>query len=275
MTRRHAGFSLIEVVVVLMISSVVVGFIATVITVPAQAHITQARRSELTASAESVAHWMSRDVRRALPHSLRTGVVGGRAAVEMIGFTDIAIYRDAGTEGDPLEISPAPLPTDDRFDVLRPLSVATTAVVVNNLGTPGQNAYELANVIANANMAAGSSTITLSDSSFRFAGGSSRRRVFLVSPANAITRYECDPAAGTLRRYDNLPITGNSAIAALAGGTPSRLISRDVVACTFTPQAAGPRDGGMLLMQVTLSRVTNGATETLRVFRQLKVEEVR
>lgn len=275
MNSRHKGFSLIELVVVLVMSSVMVGFIATVITVPAQAHITQARRSELAASAESVTHWMSRDVRRALPNSLRTGVVGGRAVVEMIAFADVAIYRDGGTEGDPLEIHSAPLPTDDRFDVLRPLTTATTAVVVNNLGTPGQNAYERANVIADANMAPGSTTITLSDSSFRFAGRSLLRRVFLVSPANAVTRYECDPAAGTLRRYDNLPITGNNAIAALPGGRPSRLISRDVVACTFTPQGAGPRDGGMLVMQVILSRVTNNATETLRVFRQLKVEEVR
>jgi len=270
MNTRAAGFSLIELIVVLMISSVVVGFIATIITVPAQAHIAQARRSELAASAETVTHWMSGDVHRALPNSLRTGVVGGRAVVEMIGFASIALYRDGGIEGDALRIDPV-LPPDDRFDVLGFPSVVTSAVVVNNLGIPGQNAYEMANVITGATMATNSATITLNDPAFRFAAHSPLRRAFLLSPATAVIRYECDPAAGTLRRYDGLPVTG--ALVALAGGTPSRLISRDVAACTFTPRAAGSGNGGLLLIQVTISRVTNGNAESFRILKQLKVEE--
>ena len=270
MNIRHAGFSLIELIVVLLVSSVVVGFAATLITVPAQAHIAQARRSELTAAAESVTQWMSRDVRRALPNSLRTGMVGGRAVVELIGFAAVELYRDAGSEGDPLRIDPL-LPPDDRFDVLGFPDAISSAVVVNNLGIPGQNAYEMANVIAGASMATNSATITLTDPSFRFAAQSPSRRVFLVSSASAVIRYECDPVAGTLRRFDGLPVVG--ALGALAAGTPSRLIAQDVIACTFTPLPSSATHGGLLLIQVTVSRVTNGAAESLRVVRQLKVEE--
>jgi len=269
MNARQPGFSLIELIVVLMISSVVVGFIATVITVPAQAHAAQARRSELAASAEAVTHWMTQDVHRALPNSLRTGVVGGRAVVEMIDFAGVEVYRDAGIEGNPLVIDPL-LPPDDQFDVLGFPGAVTSDVVVNNLGIPGQSAYEGTNVIATATMATNSSTITLNPA-FRFAAQSPTRRVFLVSTATAVVRYECDAGAGTLRRFDNLPITG--AIAALPGGTPSRLISRDVAACTFTPRPGNTQHGGLLLLQVTISRVTNGTAETLRIMEQLKVEE--
>jgi MSHA biogenesis protein MshO len=270
MNTRQAGFSLIELIVALMLSTLVVGFVASIVTVPAQAHFAQARRSELAAQAEAVTQAMSQDVHRALPNSLRTGVIGGRAVVEMIGVASVEMYRDAGIEGDPLVIDPV-LPADDRFDVLGFPAVVAPDVVINNLGVPGQNAYELANVITSATMATNNATITLTNPGFRFAAHSPRRRAFLTSAANSVVRYECDAGAGTLRRYDNLAVTG--AIAALPGATPSRLIARDVTACTFTPRPGNAEHGGLLLIRVTISRLTNGATETLRVMKQLKVEE--
>jgi hypothetical protein len=129
----------------------------------------------------------------------------------------------------------------------------------------------MTNVIAAANMATNNATITLSDPSFRFAAHSPHRRAFLVSPAIATIRYECDVGAGTLRRYDGLPLTG--AMGALPGGTPSRLISSDVAACTFTPRPGNAQHGGLLLIQLTISRASNGATDSLRLHKQLKVEE--
>ena len=265
MSARHGAFTLVEMVVVLTISVVIVGFIATVIGVPVQARQAQSRRSELAGSAEAVAHWVSQDVRGALPNSVRVGAVGGRPVVEMIDPAAAVIYRDAGAEGDTL-IFTAP---DNQFDILG-LPVAATHVVVNNLGTAGRNAYAMANVIAPANINVASSTVALTPA-FRFAAASPNRRAFLVSPASAVVRYECDLAARTLRRYDSRPIA--AAIAAMPAGTPSRLIARDVTGCTFTRRAGNTEHGGMLLMQVTISRVTNGATETLRVMKQLKVED--
>jgi hypothetical protein len=51
------------------------------------------------------------------------------------------------------------------------------------------------------------------------------------------------------------------------------LIARDVTGCTFTTRAGNTDHGGLLLIRVTISRVTNGATDTLRVMKQLKVED--
>ena len=73
MMRRSGGFTLIELIVALTISVVVVGFIATFITVPVRAHVAQARRGELTASAEALT--------RAMAEDLRTRVAGQPARV--------------------------------------------------------------------------------------------------------------------------------------------------------------------------------------------------
>lgn len=270
MSARQSGFTFIELIVAITISVVVVGFIATFIAVPVQSHMAQARRSELDASAEAVTHWMSQDVRGALPNSLRAATVGGRPSVEMIDVAAVTIYRDAGIEGDPLNFA-AP---DNQFDILGlPAVAGNRYVVVDNRGTPGRNAYVLAgvpNVIAPAVVNGASSTITLSPP-FRFAGPSTHRRAFLVSQTTPVVRYECDLVARTLRRYDSLPIT--AAMGVLLAGTPSQVIASDVTACTFTTRAGNTDHGGLLLMRVTVSRVTNGATDTLRVMKQLKVED--
>ncbi len=264
MSARQHGFTMIELVVAITISVIVVGFIASFIAVPVQAHLGQARRSELAASAEAVTHWMSRDVRRALPNSVRVATVGGRPSVEMISFQEVSIYRD-----DTLTAGTA----DNAFDVVAAPAVGGQFVVINNLGTGIQSAYAAATrVRATAQVVVGNTTIGLNPA-FNFVAQSPRRRAFLV-PAAPVIRYECDLVARTLRRYDGLAVT--AAMAAVPGGTPSTLIARDVTACTFTapPAPVANQDhGGLMRIRVTISRVTNGATDSLRIMKQLKVEE--
>ena len=264
MNARQQGFTLIELVVALTISVLVVGFVASFIAVPVQSHLAQRRRSELAASAEAVTHWMSRDVRRALPNSVRVATVGGRPAVEMISFQGVAIYRD-----DTL-ITGTP---DNAFDLVALPPASTQFVVINNSGVGVQSAYAAATrvrAVAQVNVA--SMTVGLNPA-FNFIAQSPRRRVFLV-PATPVIRYECDLVARTLRRYDGLPMT--AAMAALAAGTPSTIVARDVTACTFTaPPApiANQNHGGLVPIRVTISRLTNGATDSLRIMKQLKVDE--
>ena len=196
MSARQGGFTLIELIVALMISVVVVGFVANFIAVPVQSHLAQARRSDLAASAEAVTHWMSQDVHGALPNSVRVGH-GRRSTCCGDGRCALAvtIYGDTLNFGAP----------DDQFDVLGLPGAAATHVVIANLGTAAQNVYTPTNVIAPARVNVASSTITLAPP-HQFVGQSPHRRAFLVSPATAVVRYECDLAARTLRRYDNLPV---------------------------------------------------------------------
>ena len=263
MSPRPSGFTLIEVVIAITLSAVVAAFIANFIAVPVQSHLAQSRRSELQTSAETVTHWMSQDVQHALPNSLRVATIGGRPVVEMIGIVTVTTYRR-----DTLDIS-AP---DDQFDIMGLPSAAATGVVINNLGTAGHDAYAAVNdVVAAAQANPLSSTITVNPA-FRFGSHPASQRAFLITPAAAVIRYECDVATGTLRRYDALALP--AALVALPAGTPSQVIARDVTACTFTPAASTSEHGGLLLIRLTISRVTNGATDRLLITKQLKVEEI-
>jgi MSHA biogenesis protein MshO len=270
--RRAAGFTLIELIVALTISTIIVGFVATFLAVPVQAHLAQSRRAELAASAEDVARSLARDVRGALPNSLRVGVVNGRPAAEMIAVAGVAIYRDVpAVEGDFLRFDAA----DDQFDVLG-LPAAASHVVVNNRGVAGADAYALGDVIAPAAVDPLSSTIQLNPAVL-FPAPSPHRRVFLVSPPGAVIRYECDLVGRTLRRYAGQAING--VLGALPAGTPFTVVARDVTACTFTrslapipPLPARPEHGGVLHVQVTISRAVNGGAENVRVMKYYKVE---
>jgi MSHA biogenesis protein MshO len=263
MSTRSQGFSLIEMVVALTIAGIVVGFAASLLVTPVQAYMTQSRRADLSGSADAAARWISQDVRRALPSSVRAGMVGANNVVlEMIDVDAVRIYRHAGGEGDTLDFTVA----DNQFGVLGAPGVAATYAVVNNQGVAGRNAYALSDVIAELNIVDPLSQTIPLDSAFQYVGGpSANRRVFFAS---GVTRYDCDLNSGTLRRYTNLPLTQNIGVVV----APFTVIARDVTACRFVPTLGTAQHGGLLLLEMTVSRFTNGATDSLRVLKQLKVE---
>jgi MSHA biogenesis protein MshO len=260
--QRSRGFTLVEMVVAIALSAIIAGFAAMFLSTPVRSYIAQTRRSELAESADIATRWITRDAAAAVSNSLRAGTVSGRVILEMIPVVAVAIYRHAGTEGDTLNFA-AP---DSQFDVLGAPGVSASYVIVNNLGVAvaGANAYALTNVIAPASINANSARINLTPA-FRFAAASPNRRAFLASN---VTRYECDLTARTLRRYTGLPITPTLALT----GAASTLIASDVAACRFVVTPGNTQHGGVLVMELTLSRATNGDVENLRVLRQIRVE---
>lgn len=264
---RMRGFSLVEMVVALTIAGIVVGFAASLLVTPVQAYMTQSRRADLSGSAEAAARWISEDVHRALPNSVRAANLGANNVVlEMIDVQAVRIYRHAGGEGDILDFTIA----DNQFEVLGAPEVTSTYVVVNHdQNVAGRNAYAFDNVIATVDSGTfNPSALTIPlDSPVQFVDEPSltNRRAFFLS---GVTRYDCDMNSGTLRRYTNLPLTQNIA----AVGAPFTIIARDVTACRFVPTPGTAQHGGLLLLEITISRVTNGATDSLRVLKQVKVE---
>src|SRR5687767_2484403 len=112
MLYRHRGFTMVELVVSMVIATILAGFVGLTMTTPVEAYLAQARRAELSDAAETATRMLARDVRGALPESLRSGVVGGFQALEMIEVSAVAGYR-TWTTGDSLDIGQP----DDRFDV--------------------------------------------------------------------------------------------------------------------------------------------------------------
>lgn len=275
---RARGFTLIELVVAITLAAIVVGFAALFLATPVQAYMAQTRRAALSDSAETALRHLATDIGQALPNSVRLSVNGNRRIIELIDVEEAAFYRDAAlipAEGealtpgvneaqfDLLPDAPAPLPPFNR-------------VVVNN--PDDVDAYAAAGASLRSASAAPHATINtriVLNPSHTFPDHSPNRRVYLVS---TVTRYECDPVLGTLRRWRNQAIA--SATPANGAGA-AELIARDITTCTFAfrrspppplPPAPPPQHGGVLTIDMTVARNADGNVEQLRLLRQIEVQ---
>ncbi len=281
MRQRSRGFTMIELVVGMTVAAMVVGFIAVFIAVPVRAHIAQARRGELAASAETLARAMAEDVRTALPGSPRAYVdVNGRVVLELIPVLGVVRYCDEVGVDCPNKLDFAI--ADGQFDVVEDsqnVAAAFVAVTDNDPANAAsaQDAYLLTNMIAAAQDTTGH-LVWLQPPGFQFLDRSPNNRAFFVSN---VTRYECDTNARTLRRLARPLPAGPPGPAPV--GAPSDVIARDVTACRFTYVAPPPpsvppappqrpQNGGLVVVEITISRVTDGVPENLRVVKQLKLE---
>ena len=266
---RHAmrGVTLIELVVTIVVGSIVVAFMAMFIVTPMQAYTGQTRRAELVDEADSALRPMGRDLRSSLPNSVRVSSSGAVSALELLATADGARYRDSGPlsnaalELDFTAADGAFATTVPFTQLTLPWTSTTSYLAIYNVGVPGANAYEMANVITPAGttigVAAGSAAnenlVTLSPA-FRFAYGSPGRRVYLVS--GPVT-YLCDTNAQTLRRYSGYTIAAvqpASAAALTAAGPSSSLVAADVGSCQFSYNSGTAQRNALATVTLQLTR---------------------
>jgi MSHA biogenesis protein MshO len=231
------------------------------------AYSAQTRRAELIDDADSALRFMGRDLRSALPNSVRIATSGSVWALELLATLDGARYRDGGPVSNPaldLDFTTADgaFSTTVPFTQLTlPWSSTTAYLSIYNVGVPGANAYDMVNVITPANttitVAAGATVnanlITLNPA-FRFAFGSPGKRLYLVSGP---VSYLCDTAAGTLTRYSGYAITttqNSSAAAFAAAGATASLVSKDVGDCQFSYTAGTAQRNALSTLSLQLLR---------------------
>jgi MSHA biogenesis protein MshO len=261
------GFTLIELVITIALSAVVVSFMAMFMVAPMTAYSAGLRRADLVDAADSALRFMARDVRAAVPNSVRTGGSGSIRALELLASVDGARYRDGGPLTDPsreLDFSAADgaFATTVPFGYISlPFSSTSHYLVIYNVGVPGADAYSMANVITPAgtqiSITAGSTAnenlVTLSPA-FRFAWGSPGKRLYLVSGP---VSYLCDTGAGTLTRYTGYALSATQPVTAAAllaaGATPAR-VAADVGSCQFTYTPGTAARSGLATMALQLSR---------------------
>jgi MSHA biogenesis protein MshO len=263
------GFTLIELVITIAVGSVVVAFMSMFIVMPMNAYTAQTRRAALVDASDSALRFMARDLRSALPNSVRTATNGGNVtAIELLATADGARYQDNGPVANPalaLDFTTA----DGAFATTVPFTQLTLPwssgayyLSIYNVGVPGANAYNLANVITpagttitiSAGAAANQNLVTLAPA-FQFSFGSPEKRVYLVSGP---VSYLCDTSAGTLTRYSGYAIQSAEPIAAAAfsgAGTTSALVASNVTSCNFayTPGTAQRNALTTLEIQITQS----------------------
>jgi len=253
--RCQAGFTLIEAVLVIVITGVVISMVAIFIVPATTAYFASSARAQLSDQADTALRRIGRDLALALPNSVR---VSG-SSIEIIPVSGAARY--ATESGNPLRFGV----TLSSFDIVGPaltLAGASQRLAFYNLGAgvPDADAYTGANV-RTASSGAGSATSVSLATTTALPNGlmAPPYRVYAIEQP---VSYRCDTSVspGTLTRYSGygfLSVQPNP-----PGSGSSAVLARNVTGCSFTYDPATVA-GRYALVSLRISLASNGETLTL------------
>jgi MSHA biogenesis protein MshO len=270
--QTQHGFTLVEMIMVIVITGIIGGMVAVFLKAPIQQYMDVSRRADMTDSADTALRRVARDLRLALPNSVRvtpgacpvTAANPGGAGVcnflEFLPTSGGGRYRAGAGGGAGCPVSPGGealdfTVADACFGVLSAMPpgfafAAGDLVAVYNLGVPGANAY-LAENTAAINVAGSNAAIINLNAPMLFLFDSPSARFDIINQA---VSYVCDTTGGTLMRY-SYPIVpgGVQPTAALAGG--SLLAGNIGASCGFTYDVSpATQRSGLVTMQLSITR---------------------
>lgn len=261
---------------VIVLTGIVIAIVGRFMVGPIQGYLSLGARSVLTDTADGALRRIGRELRAALPNSVRVSSDG--LNLEFIPATGAARYTTAGS--DPLDFANI----DTSFALVGPpltVSAAQTLVFYNlGPGVTGADAYadnSTASAQATSNRRsatnAAGSTSSLSISSLAPLPPNSQAapyRVFAVSPP---VSYRCDLTAGTLTR-----LTGYGFLASQPSpptGGSSALVAGGVTACRFSADGTViATRAGLVQLALTLSTATVYGTESVSLHHAVHVDNL-
>ena len=298
---RSAGVTLIELAITIALVGILAALIVNFVQ-PVRSYIDSSRRAAVADAADTALRRVGRDVRLALPNSVRVTTAGGVTYLEFLLLRTGGRYRyEAGTGtdcgGTPADDALSFSASDTCFtsigDVPNSSAVTTNDyVVVFNLspGTDKADAYQSTcgaacnkAQITTAPLAAGTGGHRVN-----FSGGntftyeSPGRRFFIIE--GPVT-YACSPSAtppfGTLRRYSGYAIQAtqpsNTAATPLSTAPVTGLLASGVTSpCDITYDTNVATAGtGLLTMSLKLSmQDSRGDTENVVLYHTVHVNNL-
>lgn len=276
---------MIELIVVIVVIGVLAAMGAAFIIKPVEGYVNLARRAELVDAGEHALRLMQRDVRNALPNSIRIKSEGnGNGMVlEIIPIIRAGRYRQSpapGMGGNPdcrLQFNTE----DTSFASTSDLGTKVESgqqVVISNWTSSGDeaNAYfgdnrtGILDVIQSDTACNGEDRLGISPKKFPFS--SDRQRFYTVGNPVA---YLCDTSSHTLMRYtgydfhsDQNTVDTDSKIGNSGGN--GALVTRHLVGCGMIYDPGAPERGGLVTLDLTLS--DTGSNEEIRLLHQVHVD---
>jgi MSHA biogenesis protein MshO len=274
------GFTIIELVIVIVVTGIIAATLTAFFRPAVDSYLASRARADLTDQAETALRRMVRDVRVAVPNSIRTP---GSQCFELIPTSTGGRYRsgpDTLNDASPCAASTCAAALDTTqpttvFDVLSPLSATPAAgdwVVVGNQNPSdvyaGTNRGAVVSALPSPAAAFGRSRITIN--STQFPAGYDGGRFSIVPNAQRAVFYVCSGADGTLDATGNgkgtlyrlmnygFNAAYPSACPATAGAD---VLATRVRSCTFVydPNQGATQQNGFVWMQLEVARNNEAA----------------
>jgi MSHA biogenesis protein MshO len=282
MTRGRAarGFTLIELIMVIVIMSVMAATLVVFVKPAIDGYLASRARADLTDQADTALRRMVRDVRLAVPNSIRSP---GSQCFELVPSSGGGRYRsgpdsvnDSAPSCAPSATCSAPLDTTQAtsaFDVLTPLAATPAAgdwVVLGNQH-PGDiyGGVNRAAVVSVTTPAAAYGRHRIAIASTQFPLGYDSGRFTVVPNSHQAVFYVCSGADGTLDAQGHgkgtlYRLKGYGFNAAYPAACPSTagadVLATRVRSCSFVydPNQGATQQNGFVWMEIALAR--NGET---------------
>ena len=252
--NRVQGFTLIEMVMVMVITGILAAIITTFMRRPVDAYFDSARRAALTDVADVAVRRMVRDIHKALPNSVRQTdnqciefiptKVGGRyrALTDASGNGDILDFTAPDTSFDMLGLN-SDIPIDHQIQ-------PGDMIAVYNLGIAGANAYVDDNITTVSGVGSGDlvNETKISFGLWQFPLASSSNRFHVIPSNDTVVSFIC--SGGVLYRNSNYSYA-TSCPAPVPGTTP--VLAQSVSYCNFVYNNFELQRNGLVQMTITLT----------------------
>jgi MSHA biogenesis protein MshO len=263
--QRSDGFTLVEAIIVIVITGIVATFVAVFIRLPVQGYVDTAERIALADAADTALGRINRELRLALPNSVR--VLNGGTTLQFVLTKTGGRYVDVNDAPPPAIL---PLRFDKaslQFDIVGPAPTGRAAIlpndllVINNTGVAPANVYlDTRDNVADIAAIAGS-RVTLRANNL----GTQSPPPYRFRIAAGTVTYDC--STGRLLRHftRTIPTPAAPAIG------PAN-VAANGAQCAFGSVAL-PTQAGTELISLSL-RLTSPGGEAISLVRQTQVENL-